>query len=64
MNVKSKAIDDVRRTIGALKGSQKRRAAPDWSLPTEALLMALQPSYVSAVDKAKLGVGMDKLDSS
>lgn len=53
---------DFRSTIWRLKHSKKRRASPSWSVPTELLVMVLQPAYVSSHRYRGQGLGQRSLE--
>ena len=61
MNTRTAAERDLKGTTWRLKRNSKRRAAVEWSLPTEILLLALCPDYVSRADKSTAGIGSTNL---
>ena len=63
-NTASKAKTDYFDVIRAMKYATKRRASPEWSLPVEVFLMAMDPGYVSTAHKPRSGVGTMKLDDN
>ena len=53
---------ELERTVRAFKGSHKRRAAVEWSVLVEVMLMCCDPGYCSIGDRIKRGVGAKTLE--
>ena len=61
-NIKAISTEDTQRTLRRLVRATKRNTFPEWSLPGELWIMALDPGYVSMCKKSIEGVGYETLE--
>ena len=57
LNIDHLVKKELNQTIRTLKKMKKRKAAPEWSCPTELLILATDPHYVATAHQAKTGLG-------